>query len=51
MLSVEGVDLHYGAADDRMNRIGDILVIPTWPKVFANRTPGAGYHGFDPREA
>lgn len=39
---------HYGAKDDRMNRIGDILVIPEWPKVFSDRTPGAGYHGFDP---
>lgn len=39
---------HYGASDDRMNRIGDILLIPTWPKVFSTRKPGAGYHGFDP---
>lgn len=41
---------HYGANDDRMNRIGDILVIPEWPKVFSNRKPGAGYHGFDPQQ-
>ena len=40
--------LHYGAADDRYNRIGDIILIPHWPKVFSNRTPGGGYHGFDP---
>lgn len=40
--------LHYSTADDRMNRIGDILLIPTWPKVFANRKPGIGHHGFDP---
>lgn len=39
---------HYSASDDRMNRIGDILLIPTWPKVFSSRKPGAGYHGFDP---
>ena len=39
---------HYSAIDDRMNRIGDILLIPTWPKVFLNRKPGNGYHGFDP---
>ncbi len=39
---------HYNATDDRMNRIGDILLIPTWPKVFSSRKPGAGYHGFDP---
>ncbi|WCT10655.1 ectonucleotide pyrophosphatase/phosphodiesterase [Mucilaginibacter jinjuensis] len=41
--------LHYSAKDDRMNRMGDIFVIPTWPKVFSNRKPGAGYHGFDPK--
>ncbi|RZK43996.1 MAG: alkaline phosphatase family protein [Pedobacter sp.] len=40
--------LHYSAADDRMDRIGDILLLPHWPKVFSNRKPGAGYHGFDP---
>jgi predicted AlkP superfamily pyrophosphatase or phosphodiesterase/glycerophosphoryl diester phosphodiesterase len=40
--------LHYGAKDDRMNRIGDILLLPTWPKVFSNRKPGNGYHGFEP---
>ncbi len=41
--------LHYSAKDDRMNRMGDIFVIPDWPKVFSNRKPGAGYHGFDPK--
>jgi predicted AlkP superfamily pyrophosphatase or phosphodiesterase len=41
---------HYGANDDKYNRIGDILVIPEWPKVFSNRKPGAGYHGFDPAQ-
>ncbi len=40
--------LHYSASDDRMDRIGDIILIPHWPKVFSNRRPGAGYHGFDP---
>lgn len=40
--------LHYGAKDDRMNRVGDILLLPTWPKVFSNRKPGNGYHGFEP---
>jgi predicted AlkP superfamily pyrophosphatase or phosphodiesterase len=39
---------HYGAKDDRMDRIGDILLIPEWPKVFSKGTPGIGYHGFDP---
>jgi len=42
--------LHYRKKDDRYNRIGDILIIPHWPKAFA--WPGyrlhAGAHGFDP---
>ncbi|UKT64648.1 ectonucleotide pyrophosphatase/phosphodiesterase [Pedobacter mucosus] len=41
---------HYNATDDRMNRIGDILLVPEWPKVFSSRKPGAGYHGFDPEK-
>jgi predicted AlkP superfamily pyrophosphatase or phosphodiesterase len=41
-------NLHYSDTDDRMNRIGDILLIPQWPKVFSNRKPGIGHHGFDP---
>lgn len=40
--------LHYNAKDDRMNRIGDILLLPNWPRVFSNRKPGIGHHGFDP---
>lgn len=40
--------LHYGAADDRFNRIGDILLLPEWPYVFSERKPGTGYHGFEP---
>lgn len=43
--------LHYGAEDDRFNRIGDILLVPEWPKVFSSRKPGMGYHGFDPKVA
>jgi predicted AlkP superfamily pyrophosphatase or phosphodiesterase len=39
---------HYSAADDQYNRIGDILLIPEWPKVFSKFRPGMGYHGFDP---
>jgi predicted AlkP superfamily pyrophosphatase or phosphodiesterase len=39
---------HYSTNDDRMNRIGDILLLPAWPHVFSKRTPGIGYHGFDP---
>jgi len=41
-------ELHYSAKDDRFDRIGDILLMPHWPKVFSNRQPGAGYHGFQP---
>ncbi|WP_316734642.1 ectonucleotide pyrophosphatase/phosphodiesterase [Pedobacter aquatilis] len=42
--------LHYNTSDDKMNRIGDILLIPEWPRVFSNRKPGIGHHGFDPRK-
>jgi len=41
-------ELHYSAKDDKLDRIGDILLLPHWPKVFSNRKPGAGYHGFEP---
>ena len=41
---------HYRDTDDRMNHIGDVLLIPTWPRVFSNRTPNIGNHGFDPRK-
>jgi predicted AlkP superfamily pyrophosphatase or phosphodiesterase len=42
--------LHYSTADDRFNTIGDILLIPVWPKVFqySNRKINIGWHGFDP---
>lgn len=42
--------LHYGINDDVMNRIGDILLIPDWPKVFSftNRKPNPGAHGYNP---
>jgi predicted AlkP superfamily pyrophosphatase or phosphodiesterase len=42
--------LHYGKKDDRMNRIGDILVIPRWPRTFnfSTRKPLPGAHGYDP---
>jgi predicted AlkP superfamily pyrophosphatase or phosphodiesterase len=42
--------LHYSTDDDRMNRIGDILLIPEWPRVFSEKRPGMGHHGFDPRK-
>lgn len=41
---------HYRTADDRFNRIGDIFVVPQYPKVLSSNmgriSPGA--HGFDP---
>lgn len=42
--------LHYGAKDDKYNRIGDILLIPHYPHVFrfGNKKVSAGNHGFDP---
>ena len=42
--------LHYGANDDRYNRIGDILLIPNWPKLFNlynNKISTIGWHGYD----
>lgn len=42
--------LHYRTADDRFNRIGQILLIPHAPKIFlepnARKTPGK--HGYNP---
>lgn len=42
--------LHYGVNDDVFNRIGDILLIPDWPKVFSftSRKPSPGAHGYNP---
>lgn len=41
---------HYTTTDDRFNRIGDIFVVPQYPKVLSGNSnrisPGA--HGFDP---
>lgn len=42
--------LHYAQTDDWHNRIGDILLIPRYPKVFnlyAKKTH-LGWHGYDP---
>lgn len=41
---------HYSKDDDHYNRIGDILLIPNWPKVFNlyNRKLDPGWHGYDP---
>jgi predicted AlkP superfamily pyrophosphatase or phosphodiesterase len=43
--------LHYGATDDWQNRMGDILLIPNWPKVFnlnGYKFTTVGWHGYDP---
>jgi predicted AlkP superfamily pyrophosphatase or phosphodiesterase len=42
--------LHYGIEDDAMDRIGDIILVPDWPKVFdfSSRKPPPGAHGYDP---
>lgn len=42
--------LHYGEKDDVHHVIGDILLIPRWPKIFyyRNSKPDPGAHGFDP---
>ena len=42
--------LRYGEKDDVHGVIGDIMLIPTWPKVFqfSNKSPNLGAHGFDP---
>ncbi|AMR33777.1 phosphodiesterase [Mucilaginibacter sp. PAMC 26640] len=42
---------HYSASDDWHNRIGDIVLIPNWPKVFNlynRKTISPGWHGYDP---
>jgi len=41
-------NLHYSTEDDRFNRMGDLFLLPIWPKVFSNKRPGIGHHGFDP---
>lgn len=41
---------HYSTTDDRYGRIGDIVAVPHFPKVFStgNRKIIPGAHGFDP---
>lgn len=43
--------LHYGKADDRYNRIGDILLLPKAPKIFLEKDKKTtiGKHGYDPK--
>ena len=40
---------HYKKSDDRFNRLGDLIVVPHYPKVFnlSNRKTTMGKHGFD----
>lgn len=44
--------LHYSASDDWHNRIGDILLIPHYPKIFnlwnTKKKINPGWHGYDP---
>ena len=41
---------HYSKTDDVYKRIGDILIVPKLPNIFAirGRAPDIGKHGFDP---
>lgn len=43
--------LHYGAKDDRFQRIGEIMLVPRAPKIFLERgaSTKAGKHGYDPQ--
>ena len=44
--------LHYSAADDWGNRIGDILLVAKWPNIFnlyGTKVP-IGFHGYDATE-
>ena len=43
-------NLYYSSREDSMSRMGDIVLLPNWPKVFnfSNRKPKQGAHGFDP---
>lgn len=42
---------HYGGADDRYKRVGDIVLVPRFPKIFAwgTRRRYPGRHGYDPK--
>lgn len=40
--------LHYGGADDRYKRAGDIIIVPV-PNKSCKLRPGVGMHGFDPK--
>lgn len=40
---------HYSNKDDRFKRVGDLLLVPKWPRIFniRNRKVSPGQHGFD----
>jgi predicted AlkP superfamily pyrophosphatase or phosphodiesterase len=40
---------HYKTKDDRFNRLGDLIIIPHFPRIFnlSNRKTSPGKHGFD----
>lgn len=42
---------HYSKKDDRYNRIGDIIIVPHYPKIFTwgKRRIFPGRHGYDPK--
>jgi predicted AlkP superfamily pyrophosphatase or phosphodiesterase len=40
-------ELHYGEADDKYGRVGDIVLLARWPKTF-NQKAKAGAHGYNP---
>ncbi len=40
--------LNYNSQEDKFNRIGDIILMAKWPKVFSVNEPKPGYHGYDP---
>lgn len=40
-------ELHYGGADDRYKRVGDIILMAHWPRMF-NAKPNPATHGYNP---
>jgi len=40
---------HFGPADDKFNRVGDIMLMAQYPKIFTSKPP-VGAHGFSPYE-
>jgi predicted AlkP superfamily pyrophosphatase or phosphodiesterase len=41
---------HFNPENDKYNRVGDIILVPQWPKVFnlKKRKIDIGWHGYDP---